>query len=604
MTQRSWTGQLAWKKWSGALAVSTGDDFQRKVLGLLRLLWPDLQEAPRLKHWDRKGIDLIVWADSGPFPCVVQCKGFEVQHIGERQIDQTLRSIEKFKQSDQTAVIYLIVHNRDGSNREFVVRVEEALAKLVRAGKAKTAMLWDRQRTVKELFWQMEKLLISALYKSSQEIFSIFRKLFRFASTQLSVVPAAEHEMILSRNAAPIIRQRSSVGLANVSELIQMSSGIHWTILTGIFGIGKTTAALLTAIHSNTPVLFLRAASVPYSVFSTGGTSLLTRHVIESLNLLETINDKDKEDFYSAAAAVLSYLLRKKNSNFLFVLDGLDEHRFLVTAVGLQRLSNQIADFSCRVVLTTRQEHLFSMLGDFNIAMEEVSAKYGPRTARIVQLSRWTNIQVEQLVNSAIKEASPDERQRLKIFGDLIRKGEAEQVYGQLCYHPLFLQFILEDVVEFGVRSSGRVSLISSWIARKMRRDRTTLLPGGDTARIAVDNDMDAEEFISRMCRALESVAFEMVDKGDFRLLEMLPGSRVTEIVAGAFEKPVNLLPVLLNSVLIPLSARTGESVPIGFALRIFQEYFLASYLSRCGLKTSPYPPEVQSLAAEMNSSH
>ena len=580
--------------------MSTGDDFQRKVFSLLRMLWPDLQEAPRLKHWDRKGVDLMVWADTGPFPCVVQCKGFEVLTIGESQTTQTLRSIERFRESDLTTVVYLVVHNRDGSNRNFADRVGDALARLVAEGKAQSAMLWDRQRVVHELFRHIETLLVSALHQSSRNLFSAFRRLFRFASTQLSVVPAEEHELVLSRTTAPAIRQIQSVGLKDIAAFIQSSSGTHWTLLTGMFGMGKTTAALLAATNSEAPVLFLPAGSVPFPVFSGGNTNLLTRFVVESLDLLEAIGDVDKEDFYAAAASVLSYLLREKDSNFLFVLDGMDEHHFLTTAQGLQRLSNQIAEFSCRVVLTTRQEHLYSVVGDFNTAMGEVSTKFGPRTARVLQLHPWTSTQVERLVKAAVDEVVGEERLRLSVLVDMVRNGSIEQVYGHMIYHPLFLQFILEDVAEFGVRPSRRVDLIGSWAARKIRRDRITWMPMGATARIAIDDAIDAEEFVARMCRSLESVAFDMVDKSDFHLMETLPGTKVAEIVSQEFEKPVHLLPILLNAVLVPLSARKGESVPIGFALRIFQEYFLASYLSHHGFEISQYPPGIQSLASEM----
>jgi hypothetical protein len=600
MTQKSWTGQKAWKDWSGTLAVSTGDDFQRKVLRLLRLLWPEMQEAPRLKHWDRKGIDLFVWADNGPFPCVVQCKGFEVQTIGANQTAQALRSIECFKQSDAVAVTYLIVHNRDGSNRDCAVRVEAALADLVKAGKAQKAMLWDRQRVVNELFWHMETLLLSALHQSSRELFEHFQRLFRFGSTQINIVPADEHELTLSRTAPPLIRQTSSTCLKNIPNFIRNSSGTRWTMITGIFGMGKTTAALCAATSAEIPVLFLPASSVPYPVLTGGMTNQLTRHVVESLALLESIEVADKDEFYGVAASVLSYLLRDKNSTFLFILDGLDENQALTTIQGLQRLSNQIAEFACPVVLTTRQEHLYAMMGDFNVAMGELSTKFGRRGARVLQLQRWTTSQTEQLVDAAVNETTGGEQDRLKVLSRMVKDGSAETAYGQLLYHPLFLQFILEDVVEAGVRASNRVYLLGSWVRRKILRDRITWVPRPDSVRVGIDETMDTEEFIGYMMRALEHVAYEMTVKGTFVLKESLSGVEVTSVIAEVFGKPVKLLPILLNSVLVPLTARKGEFVPVGFALRILHEYFLASYLSRYNLDPSSYPSDIQALTGEI----
>ncbi len=61
---RTWNVQKDWKDGSGRLAVAEEDDFERAVLPLLRLTWPGMQQAPRKKSWDQRGIDLFVWADS------------------------------------------------------------------------------------------------------------------------------------------------------------------------------------------------------------------------------------------------------------------------------------------------------------------------------------------------------------------------------------------------------------------------------------------------------------------------------------------------------------------------------------------------------------
>ena len=83
---RAWTGQTSWKRWVGRLTRADGDRFEREILPIARIWWPGIAQAPRTRTWDRKGIDLFVWADEGRFPCVIQCKGFEVQEIGASQI--------------------------------------------------------------------------------------------------------------------------------------------------------------------------------------------------------------------------------------------------------------------------------------------------------------------------------------------------------------------------------------------------------------------------------------------------------------------------------------------------------------------------------------
>jgi len=141
-TMSGWTGQSAYKQLAGILAASEEDEFERKVLPLLRLFWPTLQQAPRKRVWDQRGIDLLVWVDQPPFPCVVQCKGFKVQELDADQMRQAVDSIHKFRDSGVTADTYLFVHNREGRNREFAEKTELHLRELVALGRVRCAELW------------------------------------------------------------------------------------------------------------------------------------------------------------------------------------------------------------------------------------------------------------------------------------------------------------------------------------------------------------------------------------------------------------------------------------------------------------------------------
>ena len=120
----------AWRKWSGILATATERDFERKVLPFLRLFWQFLQQLPARGPWDAKGIDLLVWADSGPFPCGVQCKGFQVQELGDDQIRQVIKSIKAFRESDAVCDTYLLIHNRDGKIENSMIQLTNICASL------------------------------------------------------------------------------------------------------------------------------------------------------------------------------------------------------------------------------------------------------------------------------------------------------------------------------------------------------------------------------------------------------------------------------------------------------------------------------------------
>jgi hypothetical protein len=600
---RTWTGQHAWKEWSGRLAVATGDDFERALLPLLRLTWPELRQAPRLKEWDQRGIDLFVFADHGPFPCVVQCKGFKVQELGSEQIRDIEDSIQTFLDSDAVADTYLVIHNRDGRNRELDTRVRLLLDQVVKAGKANTADLWDRRRTVNEGFRRMEHLLELALRGRADAMSEHFGRLFRFAQCHVQTVPVSERSLRFRRGAPAEFGPLRAAIPRDPAEALEEASGTNWVILSGQFGAGKTTAALVAATGSSRPAVFVPCQEVPGGVFTAGSTNGLCRHIVETLALLDDIEESDRPPLTGMAAAVFSYLLREPKSRYLFILDGLDEHHVLARLSGLQRLSNQLAEFFGPVVLTTRREHLDSMVGDFNTAFSELGSKVGAnRQATVLYLERWTSREVAIVIERGLDIVKADERARLDEFRQAVLSDS--QPYGDLIYHPLFLQFILEDVVESGLLALGRPALIRRWVHRKIRRDREHWVPAPTAVRVQPVESMDTEEYIDRVCTGMASVAVAMSleQEGRRELSESLPGERVAAIVGGAVDAgPLALLPILLNSLLTTLGPRQSKDIQVGFALRVLHEYFAAVHLVANGSSTSEWPASVRALVAELH---
>ncbi len=599
---RTWTGQHASAEWSGRLSVTQGDGFELAVLPLLRVLWPGLRQAPRLQAWDQRGIDLFVWADSGPFPCAIQCKGFKVQELGPRQIRDIERSMRKFLRSDATAGTYLIVHNRDGRNRELARRVNVLLEHIVRSGKARQAYLWDRQEVVRRAFGGMEAVLERALQSRSRGLAEHFAGLFRFAGCHVDDVPVSERTLTFRRGMAADLGDLQGPILRNPTALLEEASGTKWIMLSGQFGVGKTTAALAAATGSRRPTVFVPCQAVAADVFTAGSTNGLAKHIVNSLSLLDEVNEQDRLPLTGMASAVFSYLLRKPNSPFLFVLDGLDEHHVLATLSGLQRLSNQLAEFSCPVVLTTRREHLDSMLGDFNTAFSELGSKFAKvRQATVFYLDQWTQREVTAVVQRAALVIDDEERDRFKALAAAVDTGT--QPYGDLIFHPLFLQFILEDVAEGRVAPANRARLIQNWVERKIRRDRETWVPNAAAERVQVRAHMDTDEFVERICTAMAGIATEMSLErdGQRQLAEGLAADRIVAIVREEMGGgDVNLLPVLLNSVLTTLGPRRGARIQVGFALRVLHEYFAAVDLVSRRAPLDGWPATVRSLANEI----
>ncbi len=316
--------------------------------------------------------------------------------------------------------------------------------------------------------------------------------------------------------------------------------------------------------------------------------------------VLDEFEDEDRQILDELAGPLLSSLMERPDSPYILILDGLDENRVFAKVDGLQRLSNQLADLNCPIVLTTRQEHISSMFGDFSSAFSEFSTKKGPRRhARMLTLEQWTESHVHQFVCEALERPTGKEKKHLSDFLDSLSNGTYVQFYGQLPFNPLFLQFILEDVMKGGVRTAGRAQLLRSWIESKIWRDRNKF------TRVSLDDSLDRIDLVSRIIELMENVAYVMTcrDPGGYELLESIDSTSVVREAEKSFALSSDpILAVLLNSVLVPQTFRRGSVLRITFAFRVFHEYFLASYLVRHNLQDSGYPDNVKSFYSEIKS--
>lgn len=585
-------------KWSGRLATATDRDFERKVLPFLRLFWLPLQQVPPRGPWDAKGIDLLVWVENRPFPCVVQCKGYQVQGLTYKQIYEAEKSIEKFLKSDVSCEVYLFVHNRDGRNQKFNKRITQRLGELVSNGKAKKAELWDRQILLNRAFDRMKEIQEEALRRYSKRQLSHFQELFNFGRIYIPKVPVTEKKLIFKRWEPCSEEMIHPLALHDVSKIILSPSEVRWTLLSGRFGTGKTTAALYAATSSDRVVIFIPCADLPSSHLKTG-TSKLLEQVAKSLNVLDNFEAQDQEVLNELAGSVLAHLLQHPHAPYTLIFDGLDENRVYANLEGLQRLSNQLADLTCPIIMTAREEHLNAMFGNFSLAFYEFSTKKGPRRhARWFKLGRWGKKQVRQFATRALRKVTGNQKKHLFEFLALLNNGEYVHLYGELPSNPLFLQFILEDVATHGVRWANRCLLLRSWIEHKIRRDR-------GTQRITLKSSLDTEDFVARMILLMENIANSMTSKADgqYELSEFIDSVHVQKEAEKIFKiSSAPILAILLNSVMVSQSQHQMSNLKVTFAFRIFHEYFLACYLVRKNLPDTDYPNTVRSLYLEIGS--
>jgi hypothetical protein len=568
------------------------------MLPLLRLIWPRLVQPPAKKSWDHVGIDLWEWADEGPFPVIVQCKGFEVRDLGDVQVRQAVKSIRAFRDSEYECATYVLVHNRGGKDREFADAVSSEVATLVAQGKAVTAELWDLGMVIKKVFERTEQLVAVALQDQATVMRNRFALAFRFGQAHLRLVPASIDHLRFRRDQPCLVDVGQPAGKRDVSAMLIEPNAFRWTMLTGLFGVGKTSSVLHAATSPDVVVVYVPCASLPSQELRRS-TNLLLEQAAKTLDVFGEFDEAEQELYYELAGPALSRLLQIPVAGYVLALDGLDENRAYTSLEGLQTLSNQLADLRCPIVLTTRQEHLRAMFGDFSKSFFEFSTKHGPgRDARLITLRVWTDQEIIALVERVMSIAEEAERVHLRSLEILVRSGEHRTYYGELLSHPLFAQMILENVARDGVRHTSRPELIRDWVEAKIWRDQSV-------PRVRPGEPLDVIAFASAMMELMERIAFVMLERIDGRieLTENVSSSIVEEEARNVFEdSSVSVLAVLLNSLLEPVGLRTGRVIAVRFSFRIVQECLLAYYIHKHGILDEGFPESVRSFVRDLAS--
>jgi hypothetical protein len=354
-----------WETMRGELAVADGREFERKALPLLKLLHSGMIQPTEVKTHDRAGIDFLVWAENRNFPWVVQCKGFKENDIGPSQLKQILASIRKFANSPYSCGRYVLLHNRTGENREAARIINEALANLVQCGKANTAHLWDRQKFVDEVRRRIGDLIIERMQSDAIRMLHQFEALFRFGTVYVPTVPVTEKRVIIRRGERMQLEEadrRSSE--TPISERIIAPVKFRWTLLTGSFGAGKTTTVLHAAKTAGHKIVYVKAEAMTERGPGIGTNALLGR-AADAMRLFDDYDDPTRVTAERLVGQTLAAILRRRNTGFVLVIDGLDENRLYGRPAGLIQLTNELAELTCPIILTTRKEHFDSVRSNF-----------------------------------------------------------------------------------------------------------------------------------------------------------------------------------------------------------------------------------------------
>jgi hypothetical protein len=598
-----------WKSVKGQLAHRTERDFEREVLRVLSLRWTGLIQAASLKHFDRQGIDLIDWGDGAPFSCVVQCKGFTVLELTRTHEEDALASIEKFRASGYRCETYVFVYNRERRDYPFHARVEAAAHELQRLGLTARALVWDIDGLVQAHQHDVLTTVETALQENTRRMLARLEQLFDTGGLVVESVPLEERRLLIQRGEPARIEPIRPAEDRRVSDLLVDPGDQRWAILIGEFGAGKSTAALHAAsLHamegsSNRRIIYAEARAFDRHRIHGGLHGLLGELLRSSLALLEGLPEPatlNPDEIIRRAVPLLKELMGQRDAPFVVVIDGLDEARAFETVRGMVTLNNSLIELGCPVVLITRREHFVATFETFDLSLSELSKKFGSRRrpAALFVLHRWDPPHVLTLLDRIIEDAdAPRAKAHLAEFRSLIASGSGVQFYADLPFNPLFLRFILDDVLADGVRSANRSQLLERWLRRKIARE----LAKGRELDLAPS--ADGGSVVDALLRAMEVLAAAMVEAGDgaIKLRESLPVEGIGNLLGADFAVARgDVTALMLNTVLVPVEFLGAGRYRIAFAFLVFRDFFLARHLRRIGGDAALYPAEVGNLLREM----
>lgn len=589
----------AWKQLRGEIGSATKLNFERLALSLLRLIWPDLIRPAEGDQLDRAGVDLAAGLEGTHLGCAVQCKGFHAaEELTRDNYRQIRASVDTFLASSFTCDEYVLFHNRDSRNKELTAVIEADLERLVQAGKAAHARVWDRQTFIRDYSKEVRRHLAERLARHSARTLEHMSRIFDFGDIYVPAVPVSEQRLTLVRGERPEIDPIAPAALREPARLISSPSSTRWTLLMGLFGTGKSSAALRAAQHTSRLLIYTRCGDMNARDGGVGTNSLM-ESVLRSLALYEDFDEEARARLVRLSGTLLRAALVDEENSAVLILDGLDENRDYATPRGVMTLSSALAELRCPIIFTTREEHFNATFANYENLLEDHSTKGGARReARLFRLEPWGDEQVAQFLDLAARRPG-HESPSLGRLKARLRAGEMAERELQLLRHPLFLQMIAALAANGEEAGTTAAQVLGKWTYLKMSRDL-------EADRVLAGESYNARDYVADMGTALEAVAGAMVDhsSGTTVLTESVPEELATEEIGKSFPDRIqNLLTATSASLLIPTGPRSGDRSKLMFSHRIFQEYYLARHLVATGAEFHTFPREVVELCTQLQGS-
>jgi hypothetical protein len=600
---RSWTHKREHQFLSRQLIACSGSAFRSAVLPFLRAAFHESALAWQPASVSELGEDHIVWWSGESTPLVTACLAFSGPELGEAEVRKVIR---RFAGSAARTGLYLLVHNCESRSREAREAIATELQALVSEGRAEQAECWDRQRLLEQAFNGMLRHTWASLRDTNLSTAPLEALRSQAGFVPLEEVPCALSLLRFNQHQlCEVVPQPQE--LLDPAAAILDPAGEPLTLVTGEFGLGKTTAVARAVARETRPILYVAGARISKETVSKKD---FLQQCFDLEKLFSGFPAEDHPTLEKLSRGVIEYLLQDEESQTLMIIDGLDESAFLARRGGFQQLFNILQEVRSPIVLTLRTELWDRGAESFAAALGQPAGHGEKRNRKIrrIDLLAWGDDRIQMLIRRyQVAAVDPAVQVRLENLAGLVEQGELSQLYGDIPRRPLFLRLLLDTVMEEGLPAAGvgRARLLYDWALRKLIRDIQAPVAAGGAGRLAILYEGESET------RAVD-LAWEAMLEAAAAMTESLEGSlelsgdctldaiRQSSPELARIEEPLG---IFLNSLLLPAGpAARGLPLRIRFAHRAFHEFFLAWFaLTRPGrLRAGTLPDPVRDWMAQI----
>lgn len=571
-----WSSKTQYKNLIGKLLSTSGRDFEKLSLELLKIIWPNVINVIPLKHLDKKGIDHVVWANDTTISTIVQCKGFETleNSLGKPQLLQCERSINSFLNSDITADRYILLFNRIGKESSFRNSIDKMLKPLVTSGKVKDAKFWNVHTLLNEVFTNMRNLVQKEIFTNAKENYLLY-------SDNLNYKPLKEVPTQISRltiNQFKLIKEAKLTEniIDPAKEFLKIKKD-NLILIIGEAGFGKTTSALRATEYKEHEFIYIPAATY---------NPVRKEFFLQTLNI-ENILNKFEEEYREFVKNILTpaveSVFNSKDTKLVLIIDGLDESLYFTQRGGLQLLFNQFKKVQIPVILLARSEFWYSRIHDFSLSFGPIGNKPKNRRIKLIKLLPWNSHQIYEITlryRNSLK--NQNEKNRISKLLSTIENNTYIEFYGDIPTRPLFLKFILDSVAKNDISKVDKITLFKNWVYLKILRDIDAPMKWGNISREPIISNNESPDTTVQLSFYAMKIASSKMVKIINNVLELEPYCTLDEYLLSnprlsSIQDPTGLF---LNSLLVPVPQKSvPDSIKIRFAHRAYQEFFLALYI-------------------------